>query len=110
MKLPFHRTRLWIDPGFQGRQLLRSLFHLLFFATLVWLLGYILQAAQMALGHHAATGRGATYTDPIPLNTPIPNPSTLCLPLIVLGLLRSSHRVAGPLFRCRQIMLEMAKG
>ena len=103
MKLPFRRTRFWIDPGFQARQLVRSLVHLLFFATLVWLISHILETTQVALGHRAAA-------DPVRLNNPILSAFFVCLPLIVLDILRSSHRVAGPLFRCRKMMLEMAEG
>jgi hypothetical protein len=106
----YHRKRLWVDPPFQARLLLRMGFYLiLYFLTMVHVgfLGEVM--VQLAEGG-LAKNVGEMYVDFLVKFKPLWLSVILILPIIVYDLVKFSHRVAGPLFRCRKIMGDMAQG
>lgn len=110
MKPGFTRKRIWVDPPFQGRLLLRLAFYLIAYIVVSWHLGFLFEAAR-----DLAVGQGVTtfanlYVESLLRQVPQMYAFVLLAPALLYDLLKFSHRVAGPLFRCRKVMQEMASG
>ncbi len=111
MALQFKRRPLRVEPGFQARPLFRAASHLVIFAVLVWLLAAVMHSVgTLACSPPAPGGPGVPRADPWTLRSPLVRALLLCLPLVLVDVLLLSHRVAAPLYRCRQAMLDMAAG
>src|SRR5690242_2233684 len=110
MKPKFKRTRLWINSGFQARLLLRMGLYLLVYAVVVWHIGFLLQFIPRIVNHQVGDGFGSLYFDFVDEQRPLLYASVMTLPFILYDLLKYSHRIAGPLYRCRKVMLTMADG
>jgi hypothetical protein len=106
----FKRSRLWVDPPFQARLLLRLGLYFLLYTFLLWHLTF----ACDLLAHFARDGQDTGivehYIQFFAKHTPLLFAMVVVLPSFLYNMLKFSHRVAGPLFRCRRIMQEMAKG
>jgi len=110
MKPPHHRTRLWVDPAFQLRLLVRMGVYFLVYAVVVWHVGFLMQLADAMLRTGLSKGFGSLYLGFIEQQRPLLYALVLVVPIIVNDLLRFSQRIAGPLYRCRKVMQEMAAG
>jgi hypothetical protein len=103
------RRRVLIDPSFQGRLVWR---------VFLYCLGYLFAFTHVAFLYEvmsnmpAALNRGMTslYVDYIGRQLPFFLASAFILPMLLYDLVKFSHRVAGPLHRCRKVMDAMAAG
>jgi hypothetical protein len=109
MPTKYKRSRLWVD-AFQTRLLFRMAFYLLVYVVVVWHLGF----ACDVLASLAANGNrkrfAQLYLEYLAAVKPLLYAFFLTAPLLLYDLLKFSHRIAGPLHRCRQVMDEMAAG
>lgn len=109
MKPTFKRKRLWVDTAFQARLLVRIAFYFVAYVLVLLHVGFIFEA----LGH--LTGGATRSLDELYLNyigrqTSLLVTLLLVVPIMLYDMLKFSHRLAGPLFRCRKVMQEMAQG
>jgi hypothetical protein len=104
------RGRLWIDPPFQGRLLLRVGLYLVAYAVLAWHAGFALEVMSQVAAGGATRALDALYADYFRRQLPLLCGLALLVPPLLYDMLRFSHRVAGPLRRCRTLMGQMAAG
>src|SRR5947209_111683 len=107
MSAKFRRTRLWIDPGFQGRLLFRMASYLLLYAVIVVHIGFVFEllASFATAPAHSAQEHYAAF---LWQQRFLVLAFLLAAPVMLYDLLKFSHRIAGPLYRCRQVMQQMA--
>src|SRR5262245_46495482 len=110
MNSSFKRTRLWVDPPFQARLLARMCLYLLLFVLVVLHIGFFLDTIRDLAANGPVKNFGALYAEYIRRQVPLLVALALMVPPVLFNLLRFSHRIAGPLFRCRRVMQEMAAG
>jgi hypothetical protein len=105
------RKRFLVDSTFQLRLLVRMVCYLLLWIIIVFHVSFLFQ-----LGTKAATGEGlgsgamGLYEDYLRQQKPVFISLIMITPLFLYDLLKFSHRLAGPLYRCRRVMGEMAAG
>jgi hypothetical protein len=108
------RIRLWIDPAFQFRLLARIAGHLAFWTVAVFHLGFALSTVFRVLTDIATRdvpkSIGQHYLEYFDQQKGMLLTLFLIAPIILYDLLKFSHRIAGPLYRCRKVMDEMASG
>jgi hypothetical protein len=109
---PFKRTRLWVDPAFQCRLLLRQVAYWMLIVVLWVHIAYIseLTAAIIQSTGNGSSIDGVAYTDFLWRYRFLLFGLVLTLPAVLYDLLKFSHRIAGPLFRCRRMMQEISEG
>jgi hypothetical protein len=109
MSAPYKRTRLWVDTPFQSRLLLRMGFYLLLYTAVVIHIAFLLELiGSLAAG--PSRGAWEHYQEFLGQQRFLVLAFLLTAPPILYDLLKFSHRIAGPLFRCRTIMQDMAGG
>src|SRR5262249_19320403 len=105
----YQRKRLWVDPPFQARLLVRMTTYLALFSVVVWHLSFLFETLR-----ELGTGKHVTFVELylgfIQRQMPLLVAFLLLTPPLLYNLLKFSHRIAGPLFRCRRMMREMAAG
>jgi hypothetical protein len=110
MKRKYKRTRLLVDPSFQLRLGLRMCLYLLLYVFIVLIIAFVLQCLEGI----ASDGHPRTFVDFCRefffREKGILHALLLAMPLCFYNLLKFSNRVAGPLYRCRKVMQEMATG
>jgi len=110
MKSKYTRKRLWVDPGLQFRLLLRTAVYLVgcvfVVLTLSFLLEFRLQVGQPGPPKPFLD----SYLEFLERHKFLLTGLILLLPFILFDLLKFSHRIAGPLYRCRHMMEEMGQG
>ncbi len=107
----YERKRLWINGAFQSRLLLRLVGYLLFFVVVMWHTRFVFELLPGLIdGKNLRTGVSGLYLECLGRQTPFLLALLLILPAAVYDLLKFSHRLAGPLYRCQQVMEEMAAG
>jgi hypothetical protein len=106
----YKRSRLWVDPAFQLRLMLRIGGYFLLYILLVWHFGFFLDAMRGAVAGGANKPLTELYLEYFGKQQPLLIAMALLVPPFLYNLLRFSHRVAGPLFRCRAVMRDMADG
>jgi hypothetical protein len=104
------RKRLWIDPPFQSRLLLRIGISLALYALLIGHIGFYFSVLNRVLSTGLHTDTLTAYQDYFRQQWPLLFAFVLFTPALLYDLLRFSHRLAGPLYRCRVLMAEMARG
>ncbi|MBM4068496.1 MAG: hypothetical protein FJ271_06065 [Planctomycetes bacterium] len=104
------RRRLWVDPAFQFRLLVRMAGYIVLYTFMVVHVEYLFVAMASVAVAGPAQHLGELYLDFLGQKRPMLITGLLFTPIILYDLLKFSHRIAGPLFRCRQIMLEMVRG
>jgi hypothetical protein len=109
MQTKYKRKRLWVD-SFQTFLLFRMGLYLLLYAAIVWHIGFVFNvvASLRANGLHA--GFGGLYLEYLAALKPLLYAFLLTAPLLLFDMLKFSNRLAGPLYRCRKVMDEMAAG
>jgi hypothetical protein len=110
MAKKFKRTRLWVDPPVQARMLLRLGTNLFLYALVVGHIGFFFQLLAVVGQPSFNKGIVNFYIEYLLAQTPLIWGFVLVLPLMLFEMLKFSHRIAGPLFRCRRLMREMAEG
>jgi hypothetical protein len=110
MASQYKRSRLWVDPAFQLRLMLRIGGYFLLYILLVWHFGFFLDVMRGAAVGGVNKPMTELYVDYFAKQQPLLIAMVLLVPAFLYNLLRFSHRVAGPLFRCRALMREMAAG
>jgi hypothetical protein len=105
------RKRLWVNGAFQGRLLLRTAGCLVLFVAVVGHLGLLYELVP-TLGAASSSwkGFGDLYLDFLARQRHLLLALLLVLPALLYDLLRFSHRIAGPLYRCQEVLREMASG
>jgi hypothetical protein len=106
----FKRRRIWVDPPFQGRLMAHAGFYLLLYSLTLWHIGFLFEALRVMLMQRAVRGFGPLYMEYLGKQWPLLLTFLLFTPVFLYELLKFSHRIAGPLYRCRQVMQEMADG
>jgi hypothetical protein len=106
----FKRKRLWVDPAFQSRLLTRLCLHLLLFALAVVHITFIFELMGSLVFNDVGQGVANLYLDFLGRQKPLLITLVLVAPILLYDLLKFSHRIAGPLYRCRHVMEEMANG
>jgi len=104
------RRRLWVDSAFQFRLLTRMAFYLLAYALVVLHISLIFEIMTRVADDGLGQGAGEFYVDFLGRHRALLITLVLTTPILLYDLLKFSHRVAGPLYRCRKIMDEMAAG
>ena len=107
----FKRKRLWINRAFQARLLTRLVVYLLVFFALVWHTCFVFEILPgLVDSNNLGTGIGGLYLQCLGRQKPLLLALLVTLPAALYDLLRFSHRIAGPLYRCQRVMEEMAAG
>jgi hypothetical protein len=110
MRTKSRRGRLWVDRGFQLRLLLRMGFYFLLCISLVFLMDLVFELMAGFGDTLTARGDAGRRLQFLERQKYLLLAFGLALPIIFYDLLKFSHRVAGPLYRCRKVMQEMAGG
>jgi hypothetical protein len=110
MKLRYKRTRLWVDPRFQTSLMLRMVFYLFLYAISVLHIGFCFEVITELGNQGPRRGIGELYVQYLLQQRSLLIALIVTAPMTLYDLLKFSNRIAGPLFRCRRVMLEMASG
>jgi hypothetical protein len=111
----YKRGRLLVDPGFQLRLLARLGWYFFVWSVLLVHVSFaidfiFIRMTSIALNHGANKPLGEVYLQFLQQLSPLLLTWVVIMPLLLRDLLRFSNRVAGPLYRCRKVMQEMAAG
>jgi hypothetical protein len=106
----FSRGRLWVDPAFQFRLLIRLGLYFLLYILVVVHVGFAFQTLEDLAANGARNGVGGLYLEYLLSQRILLITLVVTAPIIGYSMLKFSHRVAGPLFRCRRVMQQMAEG
>ena len=106
----FKRTRIWIDPRLQWKLLLRFILYMAVYTLTLLHIGFAFKVCQTILWRGADTPVAQLYVDYLAQNEAILVAVAIILPLLIYDLVKFSNRIAGPLYRCRKVMLEMIDG
>ncbi len=106
----FKRSRLWVNTGFQLRLLVRVSLYLIAFVVAAIHVAFVLEYMW-----HFATGAlpvamNEYYSEFMRRQSGFVFTLILLAPIFLYDLLKFSHRLAGPLFRCQKVMEDMAEG
>jgi hypothetical protein len=105
------RKRLWINGAFQSRLLLRLVVYLLAIVVVVWHASFVFDLLPGLVDRNNLRGGiGGLYLECLGRQKPFLLALFVTLPAALYDLLKFSHRIAGPLFRCQQMMQAMAAG
>jgi hypothetical protein len=110
MGTKYKRSRLWVDPGFQFRLQLRMGLYLLLYIGLVLFIDFAFELMADFGNNITNTGHNGRRIDFFGRQKYLLFALLVSLPIILYDLLKFSHRVAGPLYRCRKMMQQMAGG
>jgi hypothetical protein len=110
MGTKYKRSRLWVDPGFQFRLQLRMGFYLLFYIGLVLFIDFVFQLMADFGNNITRTGHDGARLGFVERQKFLLYALVVSLPIILYSVLKFSHRLAGPLYRCRNLMQQMAGG
>jgi hypothetical protein len=110
MGTKFKRSRLWVDSGFQLRLLIRMGFYLLLYIGLVLFIDLVFELMASFGNNLTSQGPHGNHLEVLERQKYLLLALVMALPIIFYDLLKFSHRVAGPLYRCRKLMEQMAEG
>jgi hypothetical protein len=110
MKNNHRRRRLWVDPAFQFRLLARIAVYLVLVALFTLHIGFIFDVMANITTHGSSQRMDVLYLAYLQQQKHLLLAAVLVMPIMLYDLLKFSHRVAGPLYRCRKVMQEMAEG
>lgn len=111
--MKYQRTRLLVDPAFQGRLLLRLVIYWAIYHVALWHLLFLFTMMSAATNHDPsvpAKSVGTLYREFAVHHSSIIVCFLVMLPILGRDLLKFSHRLAGPLIRFRDTMQQMADG
>jgi len=110
VRAPSKRTRLWINPAFQFRLLHQVGFYFLLYTLIVWVVGFFFEVLRSFYTNGFGQVPAQVYIDFFWKQEPLLIALIGVAPFFLFDLVKLSHRVAGPLHRCRSVMREMAAG
>jgi hypothetical protein len=84
--------------------------YLLFYVAFVWHVGFVFHAMREAATNGLSKGLGSLYVEFLQHQSSLLLALVLILPPILYDLLKFSNRIAGPLYRCRNVMRQIADG
>jgi hypothetical protein len=85
-------------------------FYLLGYTIIVWHIGFVLAVMVDIAASGLRKGIGDLYVEFLRSQVPLVFAFVLAAPILLYDLLKFSNRIAGPLYRCRKMMDEMARG
>src|SRR5690242_6108441 len=103
MAQEFKRTRLWVDPPFQRGLLSRTAFYFVVYTLTLLHVGFAVEVFRTIVLGGADTAVGSLYAEYMGRQQSLLAAAVLLLPVLLYDLLKFSHRVAGPLYRCRKM-------
>jgi len=107
----YRRKRLWINSAFQARLLARLIVYPLLVVALVWHTCFVFEILPgLVDSNNLGTGIGGLYLQCLGRQKPLLLALLVSLPAALYDLLKFSHRIAGPLYRCHRVMEQMAAG
>src|SRR5258708_24977958 len=107
----FKRTRLWVNGPFQLRLLVHLIAYFLLYIFIVFHIGFFYEFMVVLFANGSPDKQvGRLYVEFLFKQTPLLLSFAAIAPAILYDMLKFSHRVAGPLYRCRNVTLEMAAG
>jgi hypothetical protein len=104
------RTQVWVDPKFQSRILLRVGIYILGCSLIVLHSAFFFELIWQNLGTGPHKSFLGSYCDFFARYAFMLFALALIMPAVLFDTLKFSHRVAGPLFRCRKTMQAMIDG
>src|SRR5438132_6337798 len=107
--MKYHRARYWVDTGFQLRLLLRMGLYVLGAVLVVLHVAFLFDMMWKTISQSGHSWFPDSYLDFFRRQQFLLLGLILLLPLLLRDMLKFSNRVAGPLFRCRQTLEEMAR-
>jgi hypothetical protein len=110
MRSTFARRRFLVDPSFQLRLVFLMGGYLLLWTIAVFHVYFLYFAMWNLLDSTVHKGLVALYIEFWSREQLILITLFLIAPVVAYKMFKFSHRIAGPLFRCRQLMREMAEG
>jgi hypothetical protein len=110
MEPKFKRRRLLVDPSFQLRLLWRAIWYAIIWTIAAFHLSLLAYLQEAYIRGDAQHGFGRVYLDFLSSQKSLIAAVIVITPMIIYDLLKFSNRLAGPLFRCRRVMREMAAG
>jgi hypothetical protein len=106
----FKRTRLIVDRPVQFRLLGRLGAYLLIYTVTLLHVGFAIEVFEKVVMANDGPLVVDLYADYLVRQRALLIGMVLIMPVLLYDLLKFSHRIVGPLFRCRRWMLEMAEG
>jgi hypothetical protein len=106
----FIRQRLLVDPSFQLRLVFLMGGYLLLWTTVVFHVYFLFFAIWNLADATVRKGVFALYIEFVSEEELVLITLLLVAPVVAYEMFKFSHRIAGPLYRCRQLMREMAAG
>lgn len=105
----FSRKRLWIKPPFQRRLLFQVGSYFLLYVVVICLLGFFIYIQQALVSKQFQLGFGI-YMVYLASLRPLLYASILLVPYFIYDMVKFTNRIAGPLYRCQNLMRDMAEG
>jgi hypothetical protein len=105
-----NRTRLWVNPAFQFRLLTRITFYFVLWTFVVFHTNFVFLVIANVAANGPHQRLGEHYLEFLSQQKALLVTLALVTPVILYDLLKFSHRIAGPLYRCQKLMQEMAAG
>jgi hypothetical protein len=106
----FVRRRLLVDPSFQLRLVFLLAGHLLLWTLVVFHVYFLFFAVWNLADATVHKGIFTLYLEFLSGEKIILITLMLIAPVVIYEMFKFSHRIAGPLYRCRKLMREMAAG
>lgn len=110
MENVYNRTRLWVNAGFQSRFMVRVALYLIVSILLVLHAAFGIELLWVRIVGVQREPYLESYLGFLSTHRFILIGYSLFVPWVLFDILKFSHRIAGPLFRCRNMMLDMAAG
>jgi hypothetical protein len=110
MKPRFHRGKLLIDKQFQMRILVRMGGYLLFWTFTAFHISFFVYLFRNFAQASEHAGIDRVYLQFVANEQHLLTTLIVVSPILLYDLLRFSNRIAGPLYRCRKAMQDMAAG
>jgi hypothetical protein len=106
----YKRTRLWVNAGFQFQFMVRVALYLIVSILLVLHAAFGIELLWVRIVGVQREPFLEAYLGFLSTHRFILIGYSLFVPWVLFDILKFSHRIAGPLLRCRNMMLDMAAG
>ncbi len=110
MATEYKRKKMWVDGAFQARLLLRLGVYLLLYAAIALHVGFLMQLISQTVRSGVHQSALELYQDFMSQQRYLIYALIVLAPYMAWDMVKFSNRIAGPLLRCRRVMLEMAEG
>jgi hypothetical protein len=104
------RRRLVVDPKMQFRLVLRIGWYLVLWTLAAFHVSFLFYLYATFLRGGAHRDFAGLYVDFFAYEKPLVTTLVVLAPLVLYDILKFSHRISGPLYRCRRVMRDMAAG